>query len=165
MSALLMSGNKQLPLRNWFLVFACATLGTALVTGCRVGKPEGSSFASVEIAGKTPDDICKTTAAVFQEDGYQVSALTPANMVFQKQGTHGQSLAYGGVVDTYYGGSTVVRVRAQLVDLGAKGYRLQCQAFMVRNANDSFFEDESRLTNVRRMPYQNLLDKVAKRLN
>ena len=110
------------------------------------------------------DEICKTTAAVFQEDGYQVSALTAANMVFQKQGSHGQSLAYGGVVDTYYGGTTVVRVRAQLVDLGAKGYRLQCQAYMVRNAEDSFFEDESRLTNIRRMPYQSLLDKVAERL-
>jgi hypothetical protein len=35
---------------------------------------------------------------------------------------------------------------------------------MVRNANDSFFEDESRVTNIRRMPYQNLLDEVAKRL-
>ena len=143
---------------------AFAILGTFLISGCRLGKPEGSSFASVEIAGKTPDEICKTTGAVFQEDGYQVSSLTPANMVFQKQGTHGQSLAYGGVVDTYYGASTVVRVRAQLVDLGARGYRLQAQAYMVRNANDSFFEDESRLTNIRRMPYQNLLDKVADRL-
>jgi hypothetical protein len=35
---------------------------------------------------------------------------------------------------------------------------------MVRNAGDSFFEDESRLTNLRSRPYQNLLGKVAKRL-
>jgi len=148
----------------YLYAFVLTVLCTALSTGCRMGKPEGSSFASVEISGKSSDEICKTTAAVFQEDGYQVSSLTPANMVFQKQGTHGQSLAYGGVVDTYYGASTVVRVRAQLVDLGAKGYRLQAQAYMVRNANDSFFEDESRLTNIRRMPYQNLPDQVAKRL-
>jgi hypothetical protein len=135
-----------------------------LATSCHLGKPEGASFASVVITGKTQDEICKTTGAVFQEDGYQVGALTPANMVFQKEGTRGQSLAYGGVVDTYYGGSTAVRVRAQLVDLGASGYRLQCKAFMVRNANDSFFEDESALLNIRSGPYQSLLDKVAKRL-
>jgi len=85
-------------------------------------------------------------------------------MVFQKEGSRGQSLAYGGVVATHYGEVTLVRVRAQLVDLGASGYRLQCQAFMVRNANDSFFEDESRLLNIRSGPYQNLLDKVANRL-
>jgi hypothetical protein len=139
-------------------------LCVALATACAVGKPEGASFASVVISGKTPDEICKTTAAVFQEDGYQVGPLTPASMVFQKEGSRGQSLAYGGVVDTYYGSSTVVRVRAQLVDLGASGYRLQCKAYMVRNANDSFFEDESPLLNMRSRPYQNLLDKVAKRL-
>jgi len=156
--------NKRIKSRACFSALALLLLLAAAVTGCRLGKPEGSSFASVEIVGKTSDEICKTTAAVFQEDGYQVSALTAANMVFQKQGSHGQSLAYGGVVDTYYGGTTVVRVRAQLVDLGAKGYRLQCQAYMVRNAEDSFFEDESRLTNIRRMPYQSLLDKVAERL-
>jgi hypothetical protein len=35
---------------------------------------------------------------------------------------------------------------------------------MVRNASDSFFEDESALLNIRSGPYQNLLDKVADRL-
>ena len=68
-------------------------------------------------------------------------------------------------VGAHYGATTVVRVRAQLVDLGAGTSRLQCQAYMVRNANDSFFQDESRLINARSTPYQNLLNKVAKRLN
>jgi hypothetical protein len=35
---------------------------------------------------------------------------------------------------------------------------------MVRDAGDSFFEDESRLINMRSRPYQKLLDKVAKAL-
>ena len=152
------------PIRVYLCTLLCAFVSVGLSTGCRLGKPEGSSFASVEIPGKTPEEICKTTAEVFQEDGYRVGALTPGNMVFQKDGTRGQSLAYGGVVDTYYGGSTAVRVRAQLVDLGEKGHRLQCKAYMVRNANDSFFEDESPLLNIRSGPYQSLLNKVAKRL-
>jgi hypothetical protein len=85
-------------------------------------------------------------------------------MIFQKEASRGQSLAYGGVVDTYYGSTTAVRVRASLVDLGMGSYRLQCNAFMVRHTNDSFMEDESPLLNIRSRPYQNLLDKVAKRL-
>ena len=142
----------------------CLVLLAWLAAGCRTGEPTSSSFASVVIKGKSTDEICKTAASVFQEDGYQVASLAPQNMVFQKEGSRGQSLAYSGVVDTHYGGGTVVRVRAQLVDLGAGGQRLQCKAYMVQNAGDSFFEDESALLNIRSRPYQKLLNKVADRL-
>ena len=143
---------------------AVMALGAILCAGCRTGEPASASFASVTIPGKTAEEICQATAAVFQEDGYQVRSLDPDNMVFQKEGTRGQSLAYGGVVDTHYGATTAVRVRAQLVDLGAGSQRLQCQASMVRNAGEGIMEDETRLANFRRGPYQNLLDKVAARL-
>jgi hypothetical protein len=146
------------------LLQAIIFLVAALCAGCNLGKPASASFASVVIPNQTPDAICKAAAAVFQEDGYQVAALSPDNMVFQKEASRAQSMAYGGIVDTHYGSTTVVRVRAQLVSLGANGYRMQCSASMVRNANDSFFEDESRLSNLRSGPYQSLLNKVAKRL-
>ena len=149
---------------QWIAVVIPMLVMTALLVGCRLGQPAGASFASVVIKGKTPEEICKTTAAVFQEEGYRTRALAPSQMVFEREGTAGQSLAYGGVADTYYGSTTIVRVKAELVDLGGGNSRLQCQAYMVRNANDSFFQDESRLVNARRLPYQNLLDKVAKRL-
>ena len=139
-------------------------LGVVLIAGCRTSEPSSASFASVVISGKTPEQICQATGAVFQGDGYRIGALNPDLMVFQKEASHGQSLAYGGVADTYYGSTTAVRVKAQLVDLGGGAYRLQCNAFMVRNASDSFFEDESALLNIRSRPYQNLLDKVAKSL-
>ncbi len=139
-------------------------LSALLVAGCGMGKPAGASFASVIIPGKTPEEICKTTGSVFQEDGYKILALTPASMIFMKEATRGQSMAYSGVVNTSYGAVTMVRVKAELVDLGNGSQRLQCQASMVRNAGDSFFEDESRLTNLRSGPYQSLLNKVAKRL-
>jgi hypothetical protein len=149
---------------RFFVAFSLVLLCIAMETGCRTGEPESASFASVQIKGKTPEEICQTTAAVFQEDGYKVGSLNPSQMVFQKEASRGQSLAYGGIADTYYGSTTAVRVRAQLVDLGMGTYRLQCKAYMVRDASDSFFEDESALLNIRSRPYQNLLDKVAKRL-
>ena len=143
---------------------ALAILSTILMVGCRTGEPGSASFASVVISGHTPEEICQTAAKVFQEDGYAVGSLDPAAMVFQKEGSRGQSLAYGGVVDTHYGATTAVRVRASLVDLGGGKYRLQGQAYMVRNANDSFFQDETAILHIRRRPYQNLFDEVAKRL-
>jgi hypothetical protein len=139
-------------------------IGALVTGGCRTSDPASASFASVNISGKSPQEICQTTAAVFQENGYQVGSLTPSNMVFQKEASQGQSLAYGGVVDTHYGSKTAVRVKALVVDLGAGTYRLQCKAYMVRNAGESIFEDESPLMNFRSGPYQTLLDKVAQRL-
>jgi hypothetical protein len=159
--------NEYVPVpmrRASFSALTIIFLGVLLAAGCRTGDPASASFASVVIPGKTPDEICKAAATVFQQDGYQVAQLTPSSMVFQKEASRGQSLAYGGVVDTHYGAVTLVRVRAQLVDLGAGSHRLQCQASMVRDAGDSFFEDESRLINMRSRPYQKLLDKVAKSL-
>jgi len=157
--------NNRL-LKKWPTVAALGLtiMAVLLSPACGTGKPESASFASVEIAGKTSEEICRTTGAVFQEDGYTVGSLSPSGMVFQKEGSRGQSLAYGGVADTYYGSTTVVRVRASVVDLGAGKHRLQCKAFMVRKANDSFFQDETALLNIRSRPYQNLLDKVADRL-
>ncbi len=143
---------------------ALLILCSVLLGGCRTSAPTSASFASVGIDGRTPEEICRTPAAVFQADGYRVLSLNPSSMVFQKEGTRGQSLAYGGVIDTHYGATTAVRVKAALVDLGGAKHRLQCNAFMVRNANDSFFEDESALLTVRRAPYQSLLNKVAKEL-
>ena len=147
-----------------FAALGLTSVAVLLSPGCGTGKPASASFASVEIEGKTPEEICRTTGTVFQEDGYVIGSLNPTEMVFQKEASRSQSLAYGGVADTYYGSTTVVRVRASVVDLGAGKHRLQCKAFMVRKANDSFFQDESPLLNIRSRPYQNLLDKVAARL-
>ncbi len=146
---------------------ALAMLGVAALVsaGCRTSEPASASFASVKISGKTPQEICQSAGTVFTEDGYKVLSLDPGGMIFQKEGTRGQSIAYGGVVDTHYGSTTAVRVRAAVVELGADTCRLQCKAYIVRDASESaFFQDETPLANIRSRPYQNLLDKVAKQL-
>jgi hypothetical protein len=67
------------------------------------------------------------------------------------------------VAATQAGSITLVRVKADVVSLGTDTFRLQCQAYVVRGAGDSFFEEEQRLANIRSGPYQSLLNKVAKR--
>jgi hypothetical protein len=129
-----------------------------------LGQPAGASFASVKIANWSPAQIQEAAAQVFREDGYAAFDAGPGQMVFQKEGTKMNNLGQNGVVGTYYGAQTMIRVRAQIVDLGTGSSRLQCQAYMVRNPGDSFFEDEHPLINPRRGPYQHLLNKVAKRL-
>jgi hypothetical protein len=139
-------------------------LAVTLLSGCSLTKVGSASFASVEIKNHSRAEIQYTTAQVFREDGYRGSLSGSGQMVFEKEGSRANNLAYNGLVATHEGAITVVRVRADLVDLGGSSWRLQCHAFMVRNAGDSFFEDEIRLANVRSGPYQRLLDKVAKQL-
>ena len=146
------------------LLCPAAGLLALALTSCRLGQPSGASFASVRIENRSPAQIRQATAQVFQEDGYVGYDAGGDEMLFQKEGTRANDIGQNGFVDSYYGAKTIIRVRAQIVDLGAGAYRLQCQAYMVRNAGDSFFQDQHALTNARRMPYQRLLDKVAQRL-
>jgi hypothetical protein len=101
---------------------------------------------------------------VFLAEGYRGGSVGPGRMLFEKEGTRANNLAYQGIVDTHEGAQTAIRVRVEIVDLGSNTSRLQCQAFMVRNAGQGMFEEEQRLANVRSRPYQSLLDKVADQL-
>ena len=146
--------------RGAILLFSVLLL---FVTGCGSTKPASASFASVTIRGQEPEAITKTTVAVFQEDGYSVSAAG-GQLIFEKEASRMTNVAYEGLVGSHYGAQKLVRVKVSLVDLGAGAHRLQCQAFIVKDAGDSFFAEEQKLTNVRSRPYQNLLDEVASRL-
>jgi hypothetical protein len=161
------SRSQSSPLRPTAATLVGSVLASIFLlagTGCHLGKPASASFASVVIPGKSPEEIGKATVAVFQEAGYSVTSTSLDNLIFQKEGTRGQNLAYGGVVDSYYGSTTKVRVKAQIVDLGEGSNRLQCQAYIVRDAGDSFFEEEQKMASMRSGPYQSLLNKVVKRL-
>jgi hypothetical protein len=133
--------------------------------GCGITKPSGASFASVTINGHTPEEIARATVRVFEEDGYRGGSMPGHPMVFQKEGSRMSDIAYGGVADTFYGAKTMVRVKVDIVRLGEASHRLQCQAYMVRDAGDSFFEDEQKLANIRSGPYRSLLNKVARQLD
>ncbi len=135
-----------------------------LAAGCETTKPASASFASVTIHDRTPEQIQRAAAEVFQGDEYRVISLDPEAMLFEKEGSKMQSLSYNGLVGAQEGARIAVRVKAMLVDLGAGAYRLQCQAYMVKNAGESIFEEETRLSGMRSGPYQSLLDKVAKQL-
>ena len=149
-------------IRSFFLAAGLAGLTVAL-TGCS-SVPASASFASVVIHNQTPDQIQNVASQVFRENGYRGGATGPSSMMYQREGTAANNLAYNGITGAYYGAATIVRVKAEIVDLGEGSNRLQCQTYMVRNAGDSFFEEETRLTNMRSGPYQKLLNEVAQRM-
>ena len=56
------------------------------------------------------------------------------------------------------------RVRAEIVPQNDGSLRLQCKAYMVRDADSALIEEEVRLAHFRARPYQELLNRVAARL-
>ena len=133
--------------------------------GCRsLGGPNSASFASVTISNHTPQEIAQATAQVFAADGYRGRAEASGQLVFEKEASRATSMSRSGVIPTYEGARTVIRVRVDLTPAPEGAQRLHCQAFTVTGAGDSFFEDEVRLTNMRSAPYQALLNKVKAQL-
>ena len=143
-------------------------LGLALALpafGCRsVSGPGSASFASVTISNHTVADIATTTAQVFAEEGYIAHGTGEHVLVFDKEAARATTISRDGLVAAQSGARTLHRVRVHIVALGDGTHRLQCEAFLVSGAGDSFFEEEHRLSNARRGPYQSLLDRVAKQL-
>jgi hypothetical protein len=143
----------------------CLLLAMALA-GCKSASGPGSaSFASVVIHDQTPEKIHSAAARIFREKGYEAYQVSPTKMVFEKEASRLTTISRDGLVAAQSGARTLDRVRSELVNLGEGSYRLQCEAFAVTGAGDSFFEEEVRKTNLRAGPYRSLLSKVEKELN
>ncbi|HRT10777.1 MAG TPA: hypothetical protein P5233_20525 [Candidatus Paceibacterota bacterium] len=123
-------------------------------------KGSSNGFASVTIRGNTPGQISEAAIAVFTEAGYTVVVPGRTRLVFEKQGSSMNNLAYG----SWLGDTPVwIRVRASVVPAGEATYRLECRAWMVRD-HGANLEEEVKVSSLARGTYQKLLDEVARRL-
>lgn len=151
--------------KQTLMTVGLAILGAGFFSGCSTSKPASASFASVVITNQSIETIHDTTVLVFEEAGYKANRVPGRSMVFEKEGSRGNQIVYGGLGGAAYAGAVTVRVRAEIVDLiGQDARRLQCTAYMVNDAGDGVFEDQQRLANFHRGPYQKLLDEVAGKL-
>jgi len=134
-------------------------------TGCgTLSEPGSASFASVTIKNHSVEEIHWATAQVFEADGYVGGLSGPGQTVWEKEASRLTTISRDGLVAAQEGARTIERVRTELVELGGGTHRLQCTAYMVSGAGDSFFENEVRLANLRSAPYQMMLNKVPKLL-
>jgi hypothetical protein len=157
-----MSSNNPRIKLSAGLTCLCLALAGA---GCGSLKGPGSaSFASVKIEHHSQEEIIAATSKVFTEDGYTGGLRGPNKMVFEREASRATTISKEGFYGAQSGARVVNRVRVEIVSLGGgSSYRLQCQAYIVRDAG-ALLEDEVRLSNLRSAPYQRLLDKVKKQL-
>ncbi|HXG46470.1 MAG TPA: hypothetical protein VNO52_02515 [Methylomirabilota bacterium] len=138
----------------------CAVL--ALVCGCRSPKePGGAGLAHVTIKGTPLYVIQDTAEAVFRENGYRIVEKQPTLMVFDRQGSKLDALAWGG----WSGEGVVMRVKVSITGQPPEEHLLEARVYAVRDASDPFFADESRMVLIKRGPYRKMLEEVRRRLN
>ena len=111
----------------------------------------------MRIQGHTAEQIRAASVVVFQQDGYTAADVRRSEMVFEKEGSRWDQIAYGSWVNE---APVWLRVKVSMVPLAADTIRLQCQAYKVRNKGDPLAEDQVRIGNSHSKPYQALLDEV-----
>lgn len=131
-------------------------LGSVLA-GCKsADHAHEGRMASVEIVGYTATEIRAATAAVFAENGYE----QPSALVFEKIGSRWDKWAYG----TWSGNPVWIRIRVTLRPRGVDRHVLSCDAYLVRDRNAGFMEEEQRLVTKKRRECERLLTQIKARL-
>ena len=121
-----------------------------------------SRLASVIIKDRSPGQLEAATQGIFQGHAYQVARGGPAESVFEKEGSNMNTLMHGD----WSPGKVWVRVKVYIRELSAPNeLLLECDAFMVNNHGDVRFEEEYKLSKMRRGAYQDLLEEVKKKVS
>src|SRR5262249_26426578 len=93
--------------------------------------------------------------------GFTVARTGLSNVVFEKEGSKLDNLAYR---DWISGPQIWIRVKASIVPVSEAFFRLECQAYAVQDKGQSIFEEEIKMSNFSGRRYQKLLDEVVRRL-
>jgi len=142
-----------------FLVLAFAL--TPMITGCKSSGATGSKrLASVIIENRSREEIDTTVRAVFEEDNYLGIRQAPDAFMFEKKGTSMNKVVYGDWSDK----PVWIRVKLGIHDLKKGQTLVDCDVYMVQDRGDAVFEEQHKLSWLKRGPYQKLLDQIKERL-
>jgi hypothetical protein len=144
----------------------------SLLSGCG-SSPKGAGsgkYAAVELNGFSRSAVQMATEQVFERNGYKLavqtdptghhSAPTSNSLTFEKPGSTGQSLVWGGLEKGVW-----EQVVVEITRLGdGDEFLLSAQAFRVKNHGDSLLEESSKMGVAMQSKYQELLEKVRKLL-
>ncbi len=132
-----------------------------LMPGCKTHDSDSNRLASVTIKGGTQEQIETAIRTVFEKHGYELSTRRDGGaMIFEKKGTFMNGLVYGD----WYSGGVTERVNVFYGEREPGRMVVECDAYMVQEPDDPFFQSERKTYKTRRHIYQKLLDEVAHEL-
>jgi hypothetical protein len=149
-------------MRRLYLVLAGLFIAYTAVIGCagrEITQGRAKGMAWVDISGKTPEQVAAAAKKVFIDDGYELIEHNGPELVFEKPGSRMQDFSYGGLL-----GQEGVWVKAVL-KITPKDNDIcwvSCDAYMVKNRDDDFFRNETKVLKLFGREYQRLLNRVKK---
>jgi hypothetical protein len=147
-------------------LFLTAVIGLLALTnpGCKSPgpkKPSSRSMTSIALEGPTTEEIRQASLDVFKEDLWKPVYAGPNNLVFEKRGSWFNDLSYGD-----WGGADVwIRVKLGIKPYGVQSHLLECDAYMVREHDNAFFEEEQKVLWFKKGPYKKMLARIQAKLD
>ena len=150
--------------KRLFGLFGLAALLT-LPTGCQtVGGTTGGGkdLAAVSMKADSLQQIRQATIAVFSQKGYGLDFDGTKQLTFSKRASTGSTILFGG----WPGVDPPIEDRVQLYieDSGEGDFTLHCDAFVVSDAGQGFFEEKRPVYKTRASAYRKLLEEVKKKI-
>jgi hypothetical protein len=154
--------SKAAVLGRFALSLVVVGFVASIAAGCKsTPKTPSNRLASVIITNRAPDEIEAATRTVFEKHDYELSARRDGGaMVFEKQGTWMNGMVYGD----WYSGGVWERIKVYHIEMEPGSTLLDCNAYMVQDHDDPFFQSERKPYTSRRHVYQKLLEEIAKEL-
>lgn len=151
-------------MRAYLGIVAVMVLAGGL-TACSSTKqhPVSDSLAAVEIKGSTTLDIARAISETFQKAGFTpvpVSTGRDTRMVFERAGSTKDAVVYGdwSFSKLWY------RAKLRFASSGPDTQLITCDAYRVYNHGEPHFEEEVKLTRMKKGLYQDLLDEAKAKL-
>lgn len=149
-------------MRRLCLILTGLFIACTAISGCAgreivPGKAKGMAW--VEISGKTPEQVAEAAKKVFTGDGYELIEHNSSELVFEKPGSRMQDFSYGGLLSQ---DGVWVKAVLKITPKGTDTCWVSCDAYMVKNRDDDFFRDETKVLKLFGREYQRLLNRVKR---
>lgn len=135
----------------WLFLGGCTTPPT----GAGAGR-----YAAVEVDGFSRSSVQLAIVQVVEKQGYKQTAQVNDKMTFEKPGSTGQNIMWGGLDKGVWD-----RIEISVTRLSEDDHFLiSLNAFRINNHGDSLLEDSTRAGFAVQSKYQELLEKVRQLL-
>ena len=133
--------------------------------GCKTPEAAGDNLAGVKVHGHSVLEVARAVSESFQGAGFAPVPLpeTPMGenrMMFDKRGSTTDSAIWGDWSSGVYW-----RAKIKLEPQTADTVLVTCNAYRVLEKGSKHFEEEHKLTSMKRAPYQKLLENARDSLN
>ena len=130
-----------------------------LAAGCSTPKTGSQRLASIIVENRSPAQIEASLVQIYESHAYRLKRKAD-KLIFEKPGTAMNSLIYGD----WYSGGVWERIEVFQRELEPGRTLVDCDAYMVQEVDDPFFQKVHQVYKTRRGHCQKLLEAVSQDL-